>query len=94
MAGSADTAGQLPWPRRWRYGPESKPRNLDAYVAADWYNKAAWHSARSSVAQSLNRSALVQVQQMGVQENMRHTPGVNSDKQSEEWLEIIREWRK
>jgi hypothetical protein len=65
---------QLPWPtdhilsegdRRYHgtVTPD-EPKNLAEFIPEQWAYKADWHAARSSVAHSLNRKALPEIEAM------------------------------
>jgi hypothetical protein len=55
MAVSKDGAGQLPWPRL--------PKDLQVFRPEQWpYGMCQWYDARASVARSLNRPVLPEIQ--------------------------------
>lgn len=68
-----DHSGVLPWPTDWVGQTTSEqisnhrqhgPRNLEVFWPEQWDSKAGWHDARSSVARSLGRRCLPEIQAM------------------------------
>ena len=59
MAGSTDSAAQLPWPTD--HVVDGKPRDLATYRPEQWTAKSLWYMARADVARSLGRKVFLQI---------------------------------
>jgi hypothetical protein len=62
MARKYTDGGELPWPRAYVY--RGRPRDLEIYRPEEWTDGEDWHAARSSVAHSLGRKCLPEIQAM------------------------------